>query len=203
MPWKTPGFPGVLVILAVMLPSCAVFKPVPEVIQSPKTRQQLAALEKWRMDGRVGVRSPDNSWQAGLIWHHERDFDRITISGPFGQGALKFTVGEKFVQVNSHDGAVQESEDPEQLMKAMTGIAVPVMALRYWLLGLPYPLVESDSEYDGSGRLLKLNQLGWVARYQDYQTVQQWSVPKKLSLVNQETRLKLVVDEWQFTDADD
>ncbi len=155
------------------------------------------------MEGRVGVRRSDESWHAGLIWRHARDLDHLTISGPFGQGALDIQVTESHIRVTSSDGKVEESHEPEQLLETIIGIAVPVPALRYWLLGLAYPSVESDSEYDLFGRLIKLSQLGWVARYQDYQSVQQWPVPKKLSVVNDATEFKLVIDEWRLSDSDD
>jgi outer membrane lipoprotein LolB len=184
-----------------MLPSCAFFQPSPELRQGAETRQQLAALETWRMDGRVGVRSADESWQAGLIWNHDQDVDRLYISGPFGQGALNIKVSGSYIRVASADGTVEESEDPEQLLESIIGVAVPVPALRYWLLGLSYPSAKSDSEYDRMGRLIKLIQLGWVTRYQDYQAVQQWLLPRKLSVVNESTRLKLVIDDWQFPDS--
>ncbi|MGH8556740.1 MAG: lipoprotein insertase outer membrane protein LolB [Methylococcales bacterium] len=198
-----PGFLWIIPGLVVLLQSCAIFETPLEIVQNPATRRQLAVLEMWRMEGRVGVRRSDESWHAGLVWRHARDFDHLTISGPFGQGALDIQVTENYIRVTSADGKVEESRNPEQLLETIIGIAVPVPALRYWLLGLAYPSVESDSEYDSLGRLIKLSQLGWVARYQDYQTVQQWSVPKKLSVVNAATRFRLVIDEWRLSGSDD
>lgn len=195
---KYLAFRFVVSSLIVALPGCAVFKPSPEIFQDAEIRRQLAALETWRMDGRVGVRSAEESWHAGLIWNHDRDVDRLYISGPFGQGALNIKVSEHFIRVASADGSVEESEDPERLLESMIGIAVPVSALRYWVLGLIYPFAEAQPEYDRQGRLVKLNQLGWVAEYQDYETNQRWSLPRKLSVVNESARLKLVIDDWQF-----
>jgi outer membrane lipoprotein LolB len=186
--------------LVVLLPSCAVFRPSVELPHRIENRQQLAALATWRMDGRVGVRSADESWQAGLIWNHDRDVDRLYLSGPFGQGAMNIKVSEGYIRVTSADGTIEESEDPEQLLESILGIAVPVPALRYWLLGLSYPLAAADSEYDGLGRLIRLDQLGWETRYQDYQAVQHWSVPRKLSVINDTAKVKLVIDEWRFPD---
>ncbi|MCI0655233.1 MAG: lipoprotein insertase outer membrane protein LolB, partial [Methylococcaceae bacterium] len=193
-----PGFRCIILSLLLGLPGCAIFETGPERFQDAEIRRQLAGLETWRMDGRVGVRSEDESWHAGLVWSHDRDVDRLYLSGPFGQGALNIKVSEHYIRVASADGTVEESGDPEQLLESMIGFAVPVPALRYWLLGLSYPFAESHSEYDRLGRLIKLNQLGWVAEYQDYQTNQRWSVPRKLSVVNKSTRLKLVIDDWQF-----
>ena len=194
-------FPCVLFCVALILTSCALFENAPEIVPDAAMRSRLATLKHWRMDGRVGVRRADESWHAGLIWNHEPDTDRLYLSGPFGQGALNIKVTRHSIRVASADGTVEESDDPARMLESLIGVAVPVSALRYWILGLSYPDAECGCEYDRSGRLKKLNQLGWVTEYQDYQTVEQWSVPKKLSVENASTRLKLVIDEWRFRDA--
>jgi outer membrane lipoprotein LolB len=200
--WRyRPASLPVFLMLAIGLSSCAVFERAPETVQDAEARLQLAAIERWRLDGRVGVRKSDESWQAGLIWNHEKDVDRLYISGPFGQGALNIKVKDNYIRVVSADGTVEESENPEQLLESWIGIAVPVSALRYWLLGLAYPATASDSEYDRFGHLVRLNQLGWITQYQDYQSVREWSVPRKLSVVNESTKVRLVIDDWHFPDA--
>ncbi|MGH8549935.1 MAG: lipoprotein insertase outer membrane protein LolB [Methylococcales bacterium] len=201
MCWNSRKLHCFILSLLMILPSCAVIEPGPDVFQGVETRRQLAALESWQMDGRVGVRSAAESWHANLVWNHDREVDRLVLSGPFGQGALAIKVSERYIRVASADGTVEESEDPERLLESITGIAVPVPALRYWLLGLSYPFAESESEYDRLGRLINLNQLGWVAQYQDYETVQQWSVPRKLTVNNGSARLKVVIDGWLFPES--
>ncbi|MGR9106074.1 MAG: lipoprotein insertase outer membrane protein LolB [Gammaproteobacteria bacterium] len=195
-PWPTRA----LFSLACLLSSCASLEEGPGIVLNDATRARLAAQEVWHMDGRVGVVRPDESWHAGLTWDHDRNVDRLYISGPFGQGALNIKVSERYIRVVSAEGSVEESEDPEALLRSIIGFPVPVPALRYWLLGLSYPAAQSDAEYDRSGRLKSLHQLGWAARYQDYQTVRQWSLPKKFSVVNDSTKIKLVIDEWRFPD---
>ncbi len=191
----------VFLCLVMMLPACTALKPGPEAIQGVKARQQLAALESWRINGRVGVRSADESWQAGLVWNHDRGVDRLYLSGPFGQGALSIKISGGYIRVASADGTVEESEDPVQMLESILGVTVPVQALRYWLLGLSDPDAAGDSEYDRMGRMVKLNQLGWVTRYEDYRIVQQWYVPRKLSVANESTTVKLVIDDWLFPDS--
>ncbi|MGH8475579.1 MAG: lipoprotein insertase outer membrane protein LolB [Methylococcales bacterium] len=188
---------------AVLLPSCALFEKPHEFIQDSETRRQLAALETWRMEGRVGVRQVDESWQAALVWDHFRDFDHLTLSGPLGQGALDIEYSESHIRVTSADGKIEESSNPQELLESIIGIAVPLAALRYWVLGLAFPTVIFDSKYDSIGKLIQLSQLGWLCQYQDYQSVLHFSVPKKLSVINDRTRLKLVIDEWRLSDHDD
>lgn len=150
------------------------------------------------MGGRVGVRSAEESWQASLLWDHEQDVDHLYLSGPFGQGALNIKVSDHFIRVASSDGRVEESRQPVETLESIIGITVPIQALRFWVLGLAFPGEQGDLEFDRQGRLLRLNQSGWVTEYQSYQEVQNWQVPRKLSLVHRSTRLKLIIDEWSF-----
>lgn len=184
-----------------LLSSCAVFEKDANYIQGTQSRRQLAALESWRMEGRIGARSSDESWHASLIWDHRKDIDLLYLSGPFGQGALNIKVTDRYIRVVSSDGSIEESTNPEQLLKSKIGVAVPVRALRYWVLGLPYSSVKFDPQYDRLGRLKKFSQLEWLVEYQGYKKVHRWVVPKRLSIVNQDVKLKLVVDEWEFPEA--
>jgi outer membrane lipoprotein LolB len=184
-----------------IVPACTALKPGPEPVQDVSARQQLAQLETWRINGRVGVRSADESWQAGLVWNHDRDVDHLYLSGPFGQGALNIKLSAGHIRVAAADGTVEESEHPVQMLESILGVTVPVQALRYWLLGLSDPNAAADSEFDAMGRMVQLKQLGWVTRYEDYRMFRQWAVPRKLSVVNESTTVKLVIDEWHFADS--
>lgn len=181
-----------------ILPSCAIFQTEPAGFPKTKNKQDLAAVEVWRMEGRIGVISKYDSWHASLVWDHKNDADLLYISGPFGQGALNIKVTDRYMRVVSSDGSVKKSENPEKLLKSELGVAVPVRALRYWIMGLPYPSGVSETVYDRLGRLITLNQLGWEINYRDYEKNGNWTIPVKISVLRKDIKLKLVVDQWEI-----
>ena len=189
------GFCFLLLISA----SCARFENGSMPSPDHRKRQPLALLSEWQIKGRVGVRSAEESWQATLVWNHEEAVDHLYLSGPFGQGALNIKVSDHFIRVASSDGRVEESTQPVETLEATIGVTVPIQALRYWVLGLAFPEQPSDSKYDRQGNRSILDQLDWKVQYQGYQDVQNWLVPKKISLEHQSTRVKLVIDEWSFS----
>lgn len=182
------------------LPSCALFEEPRALTQSPESRRQLAALDAWRIEGRVGVRRDDESWQASLVWEHFRDLEHLMLSGPFGQGAFDIEFTQQHIRITHADGKIEESSDPQSLLESALGFSVPVAAFRYWILGLEYPSEVFDSEHDPFGKLMRVKQLGWECQYQEYQSVLNFSIPKKLSVLNAKTRLKLVIDEWSISE---
>lgn len=159
-------------------------------------RAALYRIKVWTLRGRIAIQSNDESWQAGIVWRHDRQQDRLIISGPFGRGAARIVLSQNYIRVTRADGAVEESDDPDRLLHALLGVSIPINGLRYWVLGLSYPGLEADTSYDALGWLRALRQLGWTVDYPEYQDVESLILPRKLKASRGDAKLKLVVDEW-------
>ena len=155
-------------------------------------------LSKWKIEGRIGVRTSDDSWHASLVWEHDRDFDRLQIQDPLGLDAVVIRLDEDEMRMELSDGTVYRSTTPDQLFRSRIGIAAPVRALSYWVQGLPFPKGEYQLGHAPSGRLEVLDQGGWSVQYHGYALNLPWALPRKLSVFTNDTRLKLVIDSWSF-----
>lgn len=185
-------------ILVFLLNSCALFDAEPARVYRAQDREMLYRLERWLLEGRVGIQGSKESWHGNLVWAHEAATDQLRISGPFGQGTIDIYLKDDFIRLTQADGTREESNDAESLFLSRLGITVPVSALRYWVLGLPDPTDDGVYDYDELGRLRSLNQLGWEVEYDAYMVVDPWVLPRKLEIMKGAARLKLVVDEWEF-----
>ncbi len=72
------------------------------------------------------------------------------------------------------------------------GLIVPVTSLRYWVLGLPEPNSSFVDTQDGFG------QSGWVNEYKQMQLVGINNLPHKMIVMNDQVKLKLIVDHWNL-----
>jgi len=70
------------------------------------------------------------------------------------------------------------------------GMFVPVHSLRYWVVGLPEPsnaFVETATGF---------MQAGWLIEYKQMQLVNDQSMPRNITVTNDQVRLKLFIDQW-------
>jgi outer membrane lipoprotein LolB len=160
------------------------------------SRDRLLALARWRLDGRIAVRTPSEGLQADLHWEHDKGQDRLQVSGPFSQGAVSIVLQQDFVLIRGADGIAKSSSDAADLLRRELGFAVPLSSLRYWVLGVSSPRLSSDAAYDASGQLRRLRQGGWSLDYERFVQVQDLLLPKKMSVQGGDVKLKLFVDEW-------
>ncbi len=187
---------GVWLLALSLLGGCAWWRPSP----LPKlNREELAWLERldrWHLQGRIGVRGERGSWHGGLRWTYEEGQDRLVITGPLGQGAVVIQVRSDWIEIAQANGQTQVSDRPEELLKEALGVAVPLKALRYWIRGLPAP-GRGEVEFSPDGRVLRLRQGKWQVEYREYRVLKAHVLPVKLELIGPGVSVKLLVDLWE------
>ena len=193
MTWKRAA----VLLLPLVLAGCAGWRPPPPTVSETERHWRAALVERpWRLQGRIGVRGGRDSWHGHLRWEHGRDFERLVLSGPFGQGGAVIEARPGWIRLRYPDGKTLESTTPDRLLRQVLGVAVPLAALRYWVLGLSAPGPVS-AERDVAGRLRRLRQDGWEVEYQAYGVVGAGALPTKLRLRGPGgIRLTLLIDEW-------
>ncbi len=190
---------GLLTIASLLiLNSCSIFQVEPGAPPNAIDQRALYRVKAWNLQGRIGIRSKLESTQANLVWKHDLAEDRLTISGPFGQGAVAVFITEDFIRIRYADGKVDESENPNQLLYSLLGVEIPLETLQYWVLGVANPNIVFSENYDASGWLRQLKQLGWVIDLVEYQRAEKWVLPRKLKIVKGDARVVLVIDEWSI-----
>ena len=56
-------------------------------------KDQLASIDGWQIEGKVGVRAPKDSGSGTLFWLQRQDYYDIRLSGPLGRGAARLAGG--------------------------------------------------------------------------------------------------------------
>jgi len=173
-----------------MLSACAIVPVEPEVHYSKIAREHLYKLERWSFEGRLALTGKNDSWSASINWGHRTDDEKIKLSGPLGQGATVIQLTGDLVTIDRGDGQAQSSTQPEEFINQQLGMFVPVHSLRYWVVGLPEPtsaFVETAAGF---------MQDGWLIEYKQMQPVDDQSMPRKITVTNEQVKLKLIIDQW-------
>jgi outer membrane lipoprotein LolB len=174
----------------VMLSACSTVPVEPEIHYSKIAREHLYKLEQWTFEGRLALTGKNDSWQASINWGHRPDDEKIKLSGPLGQGATVIQLTGDLVTIDRGDDQVQSSTHPEEFINHQLGMFVPVHSLRYWVVGLPEPTSAFIETATG------FKQAGWFIEYKQMQPVDDQSMPRKITVTNEQVKLKLIIDQW-------
>jgi outer membrane lipoprotein LolB len=188
----------VLIVLMASLPSCALFRSEGARAPLSDAKQSLYALKTWRMEGRIGVQTAEDAWQANLFWDHEPTQDRLRLSGPLSQGMISIVLQKDLIYVNEGDGVTQLSRDPDALLRERLGFAVPLSSLRYWILGVPDSERVYTPVYGSDGALSGFQQAGWAVRMDRFMNVENHVVPQKMQVQGSGVKLKIIADTWDI-----
>ncbi len=147
----------------------------------------------WYFEGRLAVVDERDSVTVSINWRHGAGLDRIELVGPLAQGRLLVQVTAGDVVIDDGEGRQQYQGSADLVLTEQLGVEVPVDALRYWVLGLVDPAQEFTVQTDG------FYQGGWLVRFREMQAVGVDVMPKKMTVEKDKTRIKLIVDQWEFS----
>ncbi|KAA0692374.1 outer membrane lipoprotein LolB [Halopseudomonas laoshanensis] len=160
-------------------------------------RQSVEPLQAWLIQGKIGVRSPQESGSGTLYWEQQRDSYDIRLAGPLGRGATQLQGNNDGIVLDIAGQPTMRAASAEELLEQQIGWRLPVEHLLWWVRGLPAPDSPSRLQLDTDSRLARLNQAGWTIEYSRYQTVGEMQLPQRMQLSGHDVLLTLVVTHWE------
>ncbi len=194
-------FPKLLLpILTVLISGCVTSKSLelPELSDWESRQEILAGVDEFEFAGRIGVRAGDEGFNGQLWWRQDGVVFRARISGPLGAGTVFINGDRGEITVTGRDGVVTELHDAEAELRQMYGWTIPVTSLRFWALGIPDPASPAETEFGDDGRLAKLHQRNWQVDITQYREGGGQLLPRRLTAVNNDVKVRLVIDTWVF-----
>ena len=156
----------------------------------------LDALGSWELSGRVGVINGKDGGSGSLDWKQQGPELTFDFRGPLGAGAIHIQGDAGALRIQSSHGDDFVSTDPEQDFTAHLHMPMPVLSMRYWMLGIPDPGARYTKTADARGEPLSLSQRDWQVEYQEYADVQGYALPIRFTLTRGEVRIKVAVNQW-------
>lgn len=178
----------------------------PGVTPPPNLRahqQELQTINNWQLNGKLGIRTPDDSGSASLKWVQQETNYQLNLSGPLGQKRMIITGQPGKVRMEQTGEPAYEAETPEELIEEQLGWTLPVTQLAYWVRGVPAPKGRiTRLEQSGDGLIALLQQGEWLITYSNYsdQTFndKNLALPGRIIAEYQGVRLTLVIRQWQL-----
>jgi outer membrane lipoprotein LolB len=191
-----------LALCALLAGGCA-SRPVtqlPELSNWDVRQQVLAARDEWEFSGRIAVSTGEDGFNGKLRWAQDHEVFSATVSGPLGIGTVRIEGAGQQAILTDKDGIRTELQDVEEELLYRYGWTIPVQSLRYWALGIPDPQAHAQTELNVDDQLSRLEQDGWVLSITSYRASSSQSLPHRLSATKSSTRVRIVIDKWNFFD---
>jgi len=210
----------VVALCVLSLAACAstpTAPPAPESSFELKWREhleQVSGIHQWHLSGRIGIRTDDAGGSANLRWKRGQDHDQIDLFGPLGGGRIRLDIDAAGARLRDSQGQDFFADSASEVMFKATGWVVPLEVLGDWIRGIPAS-GPYESEIDETGKLISLNQNGWIITFNEYAPHQQVLLPRKIRLsasegvINElasrnqisgkQLVVKLYIDEWTPT----
>jgi outer membrane lipoprotein LolB len=191
----------ILALLGAVLAGCATHRPagsLPEMATWEQRQSVLTGFDAWAFRGRIAVKAGDEGFNGKLRWTQNHNSFAATVSGPLGMGTVKIVGDGRRVTLTDKDNVETVLADAEAELFVRYGWTIPINRLRFWALGIPDPSLPATTSLDSSGRLLRLEQSGWVVEITDYRDSAGAPMPRKLTASNANTRVRLLIGRWMF-----
>ena len=171
---------------------------LPEMAGWESRKAVLERTDEWEFAGRIGLSAGDEGFNGKLWWRQDGLVFRARVSGPLGVGTIFINGNGGELTLTDRDGVVTELVDAETELRQRYGWTIPVTSLRYWALGIPDPGPVSQLEFGADGLMNTLGQRNWNVTIGQYAEAAGQMMPRRLTALHDDIRLRLVIDTWTF-----
>jgi len=158
----------------------------------------LQSIREWSFSARIGVVSGDDGFNGRLRWRQFDERFEASVSGPLGAGTVRINGNRERITVTESDGSMTVLANPEADLYFRYGWTIPVNSLRFWALGIPDPDLPAAIDFGDGGTISRLDQGGWTVDIGQYQDGGGQRMPRRINAVNDDARVRLVIDDWVF-----
>lgn len=132
--------------------------------QTPQLSKEKLSLQKtnqFNLQGKIGVKTPEQSGSAFFTWEQDQAHFDIDLSGALGIGRTQIEgkIGQEAQLNNSKTGLIK-AQTPEELLQKATGWQAPITYLIDWIQARPATL-DAQIERDELNRIHKIQEAGW------------------------------------------
>ncbi|ENX17606.1 outer membrane lipoprotein LolB [Acinetobacter sp. CIP 64.2] len=155
---------------------------------------QVQDENNFSLQGKIGVRTPQQSGSAFFTWVQQQQQFDIELTGILGVGKTQIEGKPGQVTLNSAKTGLITAETPEELLEKATGWQAPIMHLAYWVQAKPATQNAQISK-DENNRLKQLIEDGWTVdfSYNDAQNLPNKLLLKQALADGKENRITMVI----------
>lgn len=185
-----------IIICLCFLSGCVQQHKTPRV-PYPQRMQIVNSIDTWHASGRASFRNSQSGESANVSWKQDPSNYELYFAGPFSIEAVKINSTEQGVILTSAECEKISAPSAEELIMREMNWEFPFTSLQYWIKGAPNPNLKINYQtLDYLNQVTKLEQGNWVIEYDNYQYYDFISLPKKITLRQDDMVLKFSL-QWK------
>lgn len=153
-------------------------------------------LTQWTAKGRIALVAQGDGGSGSFVWQQRSERTELVVRGPLGAGGLQVVTDGSTLQLADGTGQPLDGDAARAALERRLGVALPLDALRYWMLGIPAPAAAGGLVQPATGATPGFVQGGWVVSYEVLGAQAGWRLPTRFSATTAATRVRVVVDDW-------
>jgi outer membrane lipoprotein LolB len=163
---------------------------------------QLLAMQHWKIEGKIAFITPQEKESAGISWriNEQSGTQQLNLNSYLGINVLDLT-SEQSQHTIKFDGKTYTGSNLPELIQSLTGLHLPVEALKFWLKSIPYNTADQilfDSTSHLPTKLTSLYQGElWQINYQQYKTIGAYPLATKMMITKDDLLIKIAINKWQ------
>ena len=180
-------------------------------------KKQRLAQTDWTAQGKIALvyqSYPKKGFHANFFWCQEKDHYRVRLYSPFTTWSISLEKRGDQAFLTLANGQRLTAHSPELLMEKALGIPLPISHLSDWLWGLPVsplpptpkdpcvtelcPNLDRVLDLDREGRILQMQEQGFILSPKNYHSLQGMAYPTKISLKRENLEIKLSITTLQL-----
>lgn len=172
----------------------AVTPTTPTPIINTSTLPNADLPQRFTINGKIGVKSPQQTGSAFYTWSQAQDNFAIGLEGVLGVGRTDINYDGNIATIKSEkiptESHTLTARSPEELLQKVSGWNAPISQLPYWILG-KYAPSDSNNQLDAQNRLSVAHNSDWTANF-SYDGSS--NLPSKIVMKNNDTQVTLVIN---------
>jgi len=202
LPRRRRVLAGLLLTAVLLATGCAGLRPAADADPAARAAfdqraDQVAAIDTWRLVARLGLATGEEYWSAQLNWRVDNGGHVLDLAGPMGRGGGRLTLAEaQPAELVTRAGEQFRAEDPDALVAHISGEAIPVSGMIYWVRGLVDPARAHQLDVDADGRPLRIEQSGWTVEYREFEDVNGIAMPVRMDMERDGVELRARIGSW-------
>lgn len=187
----------ILALVATQLLACTSLRPTNKEslpVLTAENDLKVLASNDWRLVGRLSVRNSKESWLTKLDWQHDVLLDDLTLSTSLGGVAARLTYANGYIILTDSDGVRRRVMEPD--LQQQIGYSPPLNHLKYWIRGVPDPMLTVQDYQLTEANEKSFEQNGWLLKISQFEVFGDVVLPRKVFLSKNNIKIKVVVDEW-------
>lgn len=192
-----------LLAYAAMFTGCAT-TPI-EPTQWIEHQSTVEKITQFTATGKLAFISPKERLSATFYWQQDKETLSLRLSNFLGATLLKLDASPDHALLIDNEGVEHKGKNAKSLLKALTGVNLPINDLMLWIKGIPaknnaYTLGEDNrlaSLYENKED--KENKKGWEVTYSAYDENTDNLLPASITLTYEQQEVKLRVSKWEYT----